>query len=109
MQHIFIIYYLKVPLRNQEQKTHSDERIFKVVSDGIKIQNIDTVNFNCEFCGKSFLSKINLKCHKIFHQGMKTLSCAHCEKTFLDMSSLKRHEKSYITYGNESFYGAWTK
>ena len=95
-----------MPLRNQEQKTHSDGRIFKVVTDGIEIQNIDTVNFNCECCGKSFSSPSNLNSHKLFHQGMKTFSCAHCEKKFLDMSSLKSHEKSYIRYANESFYEA---
>ena len=47
--------------------------------------------FQCEFCGKSYLFKPNLKKHiNNKHKGIK-YKCEHCDKTFKDKQELNLH------------------
>ncbi|KAJ8916804.1 hypothetical protein NQ315_005811 [Exocentrus adspersus] len=48
--------------------------------------------FNCDECGKSFISKHHVKLHKRCHNKEKSYKCTQCDKAFRNRGSLRSHQ-----------------
>lgn len=48
--------------------------------------------FNCDECGKPFLSKHHVKLHKRSHTKEKNFKCTKCDKAFRNPGSLRSHQ-----------------
>ena len=47
--------------------------------------------YKCDYCGKVFFTKGDLKCHLISHTGEKPFHCRYHEKVFSTKVDLKVH------------------
>ena len=56
-------------------------------------QFCDNENFQCSFCGKQFISKLDLIEHVYLHTGQKPYMCSFCNQKFSQKDSLNEHLK----------------
>ncbi|KAH3695459.1 uncharacterized protein LOC127861477 isoform X2 [Dreissena polymorpha] len=69
-------------------KTDSKEAIMAHVAEMHKIDS----KFQCQYCGKDFLSLPNMKKHVRFHLGYRA-TCRECSETFSNVGSLRKHTR----------------
>lgn len=50
--------------------------------------------FKCDFCGRAFADRSNLRAHLQTHSDVKRYSCANCSKSFSRMSLLIKHHET---------------
>ena len=63
----------------------------QILAENSNNQANDSIEYNCELCGKVFAKCKNLKMHvKTVHQGIK-MSCHICTKEFCNKEDLKTH------------------
>ncbi|KAH8324196.1 hypothetical protein KR074_001342, partial [Drosophila pseudoananassae] len=67
------------------------------ISEGITIsdEDEDETQFKCQFCPKSFKTKIGLIRHNILHSDELPFKCPHCPKKFRRKANHKEHVLSH--------------
>ena len=59
------------------------------------VRHLKIKTFNCNECGKKFVSKQNLREHKFIHLGIKPFRCSFCGKKFRQTSQLCMHKRKH--------------
>jgi KRAB domain-containing zinc finger protein len=53
----------------------------------------------CKECGKAFVCRSILLCHKCIHAGIRSYVCEECGKAFIKRSDLSFHERFHTKTG----------
>lgn len=76
-------------------KKYKDSGTLKRHMNRNHVQQKRPRNFICENCGKSFLTKSDVKIHMRTHTGETPYSCSICAVRFTQISALQRHHKRH--------------
>ena len=72
----------------------SKSKSFDEVAANLKSNKFQVQDYRCDECGKSHLSKIQLKKHKKYVHGEKNFHCTTCTKSFQKSKHLMHHVMS---------------
>ncbi|XP_051809150.1 zinc finger protein 599-like [Acanthochromis polyacanthus] len=76
---------------NPDKRPHSNNSHGNTVDDSPVSESQCKTDTECDFCGKKFKDKYQMKRHQKTHTGVKPYACNFCGKRFCQISSLKYH------------------
>lgn len=76
---------------------HCGKSILKKVFAKHMVIHGDEKNFNCQICGKAFISDTHLRNHFIVHDDTRKYKCKFCHASFKKSDTLKVHENAIHT------------
>lgn len=100
---------LEIEIKDREIKTSDDDIFIRLGFQAMNQKIFEKIknafgNEECEFCGRLFLSKLEMKNHMKVHSGDKPFSCDQCSYRSLSKENLqnhveKEHDKAtYVCY-----------
>ncbi|KAK9880611.1 hypothetical protein WA026_011850 [Henosepilachna vigintioctopunctata] len=74
---------------NAEKVVLKPNADLKDINKGVRIK------YDCNVCGKQFVSKNNLERHQVCHDNSKENICEHCTKQFVSENRLRIHKENH--------------
>lgn len=62
----------------------------------VSVHHLRDVRYDCQLCGKNFVSKQNLREHSYTHTGEKPYKCPSCNEHFRQFSQLSIHKRKHL-------------
>jgi KRAB domain-containing zinc finger protein len=82
---------------HQVKENHFENGKPPEIPEGINVEDGMAEEFNCDKCGRSFVSEISLKTHSLTHadelDSTLRIACDQCDRKYTNLKSLEYHKK----------------
>lgn len=85
----------KYQYQRHQCEFNADKVILKADADYKSMENGVRIKYDCNTCGKQFVSKNNLNRHQAGHENSQSNICEHCNKQFVSENRLRIHKENH--------------